>query len=84
MNNCVEAKAELAAKPELTEERRFQYLISGISDYAIYMLDTDGHVSSWNAGAQRFKGYKASLNDFAFVNKPYRLSDLARALRTAA
>ena len=53
MNNRVEARQEL------TEEQRLQYLISGISDYAIYMLDTGGHVSSWNAGAQRFKGYKA-------------------------
>jgi len=48
-----------AARTDLTEEQRFQYLISGISDYAIYMLDPDGHVSSWNAGAQRFKGYLA-------------------------
>jgi len=47
------------AKKTLTEEQRFQYLISGISDYAIYMLDPEGHVSSWNAGAQRFKGYRA-------------------------
>jgi PAS domain S-box-containing protein len=43
----------------LTDEQRFQYLISGISDYAIYMLDPEGHVSSWNTGAQRFKGYLA-------------------------
>ena len=49
----------IAARKKLTEEQRFQYLISGISDYAIYMLDPDGHVSSWNAGAQRFKGYLA-------------------------
>ncbi|MFC0253878.1 hybrid sensor histidine kinase/response regulator [Massilia consociata] len=44
-------------KPSLTDEQRFQYLIGGISDYAIYMLDPAGHVASWNAGAQRFKGY---------------------------
>jgi len=49
----------IAARKTLTEEQRFQYLISGISDYAIYMLDPEGHVSSWNAGAQRFKGYLA-------------------------
>jgi PAS domain S-box-containing protein len=41
----------------LTEQQRFQYLIAGIRDYAIYMLDPSGMVSSWNAGAQRFKGY---------------------------
>jgi PAS domain S-box-containing protein len=43
----------------ISEDQRFQYLVSGISDYAIYMLDTNGMVSSWNAGAQRFKGYTA-------------------------
>ncbi|MCD2516038.1 PAS domain S-box protein [Massilia sp. G4R7] len=45
------------ALPTLTDEQRLQYLIAGISDYAIYMLDPLGHVKSWNAGAQRFKGY---------------------------
>ncbi|WUR12601.1 PAS domain S-box protein [[Empedobacter] haloabium] len=38
-------------------EQRFELLVSSITDYAIYMLDPEGHVSSWNAGAQRFKGY---------------------------
>ena len=47
----------LPVKLALTDEQRFQYLITGISDYAIYMLDPQGYVSSWNAGAQRFKGY---------------------------
>jgi PAS domain S-box-containing protein len=42
----------------MTHEQRLQYLVSGISDYAIYMLDPEGFVSSWNAGAQRFKGYR--------------------------
>jgi PAS domain S-box-containing protein len=46
-------------KKILSDERRYQYLISGINDYAIYMLDPQGHVSSWNAGANRFKGYVA-------------------------
>lgn len=42
------------------DDQRFQLLVSGISDYAIYMLDPDGRVNSWNVGAQRFKGYVAS------------------------
>jgi PAS domain S-box-containing protein len=46
-------------KKLLPDDRRYQYLISGISDYAIYMLDPNGRVSSWNAGANRFKGYQA-------------------------
>ncbi len=40
-------------------EQRFNLLVASITDYAIYMLDPDGYVSSWNAGAQRFKGYQA-------------------------
>jgi PAS domain S-box-containing protein len=44
----------------LMEEQRFQMLVSAITDYAIYMLDIDGRVVSWNSGAQRFKGYLAN------------------------
>jgi len=40
-------------------EQRFRLLVSGVTDYAIYMLDLEGFVSSWNAGAERFKGYQA-------------------------
>jgi PAS domain S-box-containing protein len=38
-------------------ERRFRMLVRGVTDYAIYMLDPDGHVTNWNAGAARIKGY---------------------------
>ena len=43
----------------MSDERRFQLLVDAVKDYAIYMLDPQGIVSSWNSGAQRFKGYKA-------------------------
>jgi PAS domain S-box-containing protein len=48
------------APANLTDEQRFQLLVAGVTDYAIYMLNTDGYVNSWNAGAERFKGYRAS------------------------
>src|ERR1700710_69694 len=41
-------------------ERRFRLLVEGVVDYAIYMLDPKGIVSSWNAGAERIKGYLAT------------------------
>jgi PAS domain S-box-containing protein len=41
-------------------DQRLQMLVAGIRDYAIYLLDAGGHVASWNAGAERFKGYTAS------------------------
>ena len=40
-------------------EERFRLLVQGVADYAIYMLDIDGRVSNWNAGARRIKGYTA-------------------------
>ena len=44
---------------DLSEERRFRLLVSAVTDYAIYMLDPDGRVATWNPGAERFKGYSA-------------------------
>ena len=43
----------------MTEEQRLQLLVNAIQDYAIYMLDADGNVTTWNPGAERFKGYVA-------------------------
>jgi PAS domain S-box-containing protein len=40
-------------------EEQFRLLVQSVTDYAIYMLDTQGHVASWNAGAHRIKGYLA-------------------------
>jgi PAS domain S-box-containing protein len=40
-------------------EQRFRMLVQGVRDYAIYMLDPNGHVTNWNAGAQNIKGYAA-------------------------
>ncbi|HUQ24356.1 MAG TPA: PAS domain S-box protein [Burkholderiales bacterium] len=39
-------------------EERFRLLIEGVRDYAIYMLDPEGVITSWNAGAERIKGYR--------------------------
>ena len=41
-----------------TSETQFRILVQGVGDYAIYMLDPTGHVSSWNPGAERIKGYQ--------------------------
>ncbi|HJT24367.1 MAG TPA: PAS domain S-box protein, partial [bacterium] len=41
-------------------EERFRLLVDNVRDYAIILLDTEGHVASWNEGAQRIKGYRIS------------------------
>src|SRR5262245_42220810 len=38
----------------------FQYLVEGVRDYALFMLDTQGVITNWNTGAERIKGYRAS------------------------
>lgn len=48
------------AKERRTLEGRFQLLVEGVSDYAIFMLDADGTVTNWNTGAERIKGYRAN------------------------
>jgi len=40
-------------------EERFRVLVEGLKDCAIFMLDTDGRVTSWNSGARRMTGYQA-------------------------
>src|SRR5258708_1329302 len=40
-------------------EGRFRLLVESVRDYAIFMLDPDGVVLTWNTGAERFKGYRA-------------------------
>ena len=40
-------------------EQQFRLLVDSVRDYAIYMIDPEGYITSWNAGAQRIKGYAA-------------------------
>jgi PAS domain S-box-containing protein len=70
------------------DERRFQLLVDAVTDYAIYMLDPKGFVSSWNSGAQRFKGYQAFEIIGEHFSRFYTEEDRAagvpaRALETA-
>jgi PAS domain S-box-containing protein len=78
-----------AAEEELRRsEERFRLLIQSVTDYAIYMLDPEGHVSSWNAGASRFKGYSEQEIVGQHFSRFYGEEDRAagvpqRALETA-
>jgi PAS domain S-box-containing protein len=52
-------RRETAERALDLSERQFRILVESVTDYAIYMLDGNGHVTSWNPGAQRIKGYSA-------------------------
>jgi PAS domain S-box-containing protein len=49
----------LAAPPASPDPDQFRLLVTCVRDYAIFMLDTGGHIVTWNAGAERIKGYTA-------------------------
>jgi PAS domain S-box-containing protein len=51
---------------DLPTERRLQLLVEAVVDYAIFLLDPEGVIVSWNTGAQRIKGY--SVNDIIGSN----------------
>ncbi len=55
-----DARERVAREEELREsQERFELLINGVRDYALYRLDPEGKVASWNTGAERIKGYRA-------------------------
>jgi len=69
-------------------EQRFRLLVQGVRDYAIYMLDPDGNVSNWNAGAEAIKGYRADEivgRHFSlfYTGEDRAAGEPARALETA-
>lgn len=81
---------QMFAAAKLREsEATFRLLVLNVKDYAIFMLDPDGHVVSWNAGAAQIKGYRSSeivgkhfsvfyLPDDIAAGKPARLIQRAR------
>lgn len=73
---------------KLDESRQFRILVNGVIDYAVYLLDLDGNIASWNTGGERIKGYPASDvlgRNFSMFYTPEDVEkgEPARALRTA-
>jgi len=52
--------APMRRSPPVYATNAYEMLIHSVVDYAIYMLDPEGHVASWNPGAERIKGYTES------------------------
>ena len=80
---------KLAADTLRRSEEEFRLLVQGVVDYAIYMLDPDGRVTTWNLGARRIKGYRPEEIVGRHVSTFYTEEDLAegapaRALALAA
>ena len=69
-------------------EQSYRFLLRGVRDYAIYMLDPEGYVLSWNEGAERIKGYKVDeiidRHFSIFLPEDVREEVAAQALAAAA
>ena len=63
---------------------RIELLVQSVTDYAIYMLDPTGVVVSWNAGAERFKGYKPDEIIGQHFSRFYSEADRAAGIPTRA
>jgi PAS domain S-box-containing protein len=59
-------------------ERRFRLMVESVVDYAIFMLDAEGHVASWNSGAQRISGYAVEEVMGRHFSRFYPPEDVAR------
>jgi PAS domain S-box-containing protein len=83
----VQELEQTAAKLDRSE-RDFRLLVRSVTDYAIYMLDPEGFITSWNAGAERIKGYGEDEIIGQHFSRFYTAEDRAdlvpqRALATA-
>ena len=59
------------------EEQQFRLLVASVKDYAIFLLDPEGHVRSWNVGAHQIKGYLADEVIGKHISIFYTPEDLA-------
>ena len=55
----LEESADARRHPTRNRDRQFRTLVDAVEEYAIFRLDPDGYVASWNSGAERIKGYDA-------------------------
>ena len=91
--SVIEINHDITARKRAEEtlrasEKRFRLIVDAVEDYAIFMLNPNGYVVSWNAGAERIKGYKAEeivgrhFSQF-FTPEDIKTDRPQRSLRTA-
>ena len=87
---CLDVTDRIKSERALRQsEQSYRLLLRGVRDYAIYMLDPQGHVLSWNEGAARIKGYEAEEvrgcnYELFFTDEDRAVGEPARALEVAA
>ena len=77
-----DAGGSVVGSPAMEGAGLYRLLVETVRDYAIFALDPTGHVLTWNAGAQRLKGYAASEivgRHFSTFYPPARVAEARRA-----
>jgi PAS domain S-box-containing protein len=64
-------------EPRLAAEEKFHLFVESVKDYALFLLDSDGRVATWNAGAERIKGYRADEIVGQHFSRFYPAQDVA-------
>jgi PAS domain S-box-containing protein len=77
LNELLEQRVATRTHKLRESEERFRRLVDGVKDYAIFMLDADGRIVSWNRGAERIKGYAAEEIIGGAFSKFYLPEDIA-------
>ncbi|WP_175596941.1 ATP-binding protein [Peristeroidobacter soli] len=80
LNDSLKREVRSRTEEMTRSERQFAQLVAGVTDCAIYMLDADGFVSSWNPGAERIKGYSAEEIIGRHFSQFYTVEDRAIGL----
>jgi PAS domain S-box-containing protein len=88
MDSPDESVVRSADEKLLDMDRRFRLFVESVKDYAIFMLDPSGRVTTWNQGAERIKGYRAAEIIGQHISRFYTPEDLklglpAQLLKTA-
>src|ERR1051325_10037489 len=78
--NGTRANENRNALPGGDADQRFRILVESVKDYAIFMLDLQGRIQSWNVGAEIIKGYKAQEIIGKSIEVFYPPEDRARGL----
>jgi len=79
----LEINRDITARKQAQEalgrsEERFRLLVDSVKEYAIFMLDAEGNIASWNTGAQRMKGYRADEIVGQHFSRFYPQEDIER------
>src|SRR5262249_11283297 len=77
VRSCAYMSEPVKASNAREVEERFRLLVENVRDYAIFMLDPEGRVATWNKGAERLKGYRADEIIGQHFSKFYPAEDLA-------